>query len=363
MAKKKPHKITTTVKAFVDALNSTYVAKKSTVPILTYARVKDGTMTDLDIATIVPFEAKGSGDFVIPHKTVLNALKGEKGPVTLEYLEDTSKGTDDVSRSVSVTCGEIAFQFPTLSVANYPQTPEPSAATLTIDGKTMATLIDRSLFAILHEESRYTINGMLIKSENGTVTTAATDGHRLAYNLAAGNGSLEETIVLRRAMEWVRRNCGGDVGIGKDNDTQTFHTKTCTILSRKLTGQFPNFEAVMPRDNKIRLSFDSSTQFANTMKRVAKCSDERSGAVTISVLSDAVVLSAQSTEHGSAKASVACKVGGPVSPMKISFNYEYFIDFLVAIGEKPFTLALKDSQAAGELSVDGFRYVVMPMRI
>ena len=365
-------KITTTVKAFVAALKNTHVPRKSTIPVLSYARVQDATLvgTDLDVTTIVPFEGKGKGDFLIPHKQTLDVLTGETGNLVLEFHDTIgnvkSGKAEEGRRFVKLTVGDINFEFESLSVANFPQIPKQADAVLTIDGAALKTMLERTDFAISNEESRYTLNATLLKASKGKVTMVATNGHRLSHVTGKGTGAIEDTLLLPTATRWVYKNCRGEVSIGLDENTHTIRTESGTILSKKVTGQFPNFEAVMPRGNTIITGFKSAKKFDNILKRIMKCSDERSGAIKLLAGETTTTISASSLERGSAKADVECNtlgLPGKGAALQMGFNGEYISDFLKVIPEGEFTLSLKDAQSAGMLQVDGFKYILMPMRI
>lgn len=365
-AKKPTNKITTTVAAFLAALkNTTAVEKKTSIPILQYARIKDTEVigTDLDVTTIVPFEGTGTGDFLIPRRQVIDVLTGEKGTLTLEYFEDKSN-PNDVRHKVTMNIGPIEFKFDGMSVANFPQTPTPSAAMLTLDGALVKKAIERTAISISSEKSRYTLNATLLKSVGGSVIMVATDGHRLSH-VTVGEGTIKDSLILPAATKWLLNNCKGQVSIGFDEDLHTIRTESGTILSRKVTGQFPNYDAVMPRDNKVAVTFSSPKELAGLLKRVSKCADERSGAIKLAVTFGSVEISASSTERGSAKASLAVMTDGlsPKGEIVMGFNSAYIEDFLKVIDEDVFTFRIKDAQSSGLIEVDNFNYIIMPMRI
>ena len=364
--------ITTTVKAVVAALRNMIAQKgKISIPVLSYVMVKDASIigTDLDTTTIVPFEGKGKGSFLIPYKQTLDALAGEAGDLVLEFhdtIGEKSGGKEDGRRFVKLTVGAVEFEFATLSTANFPQVPKQADSTLVIDGPTLETMLARTDISISNEQSRYTLNATLLKASNGKVTMVATDGHRLSLVTGKGDGTMDDTLIAPAATRWLRKNCGGDVSIGVDENTHTIKTQNGTIIARKITGQFPKYEQVMPPNNKIVATFNSPEKFSDILKRVVKCSDERSGAVKLLAAESKTTLSASSTDRGSAKADIPCvTVGLPAhsAALQMWFNGEYILDFLKVIDEGQFTLALKDRESAGVFEVKDFKYIIMPMRI
>ena len=137
------------------------------------------------------------------------------------------------------------------------------------------------------------------------------------------------------------------------------------LTSRQLSGQFPNFEAVLPKDNSKSISLHGD-ELAAAISRVAQFADERSRAVRIRLEKGELKLSASSTETGESEDSLETDYNGEA--LTIGFNAQYIIDFLKAAGHGDVRLELKDPQSAGQLrpaeSEDyKYRYIVMPMRI
>jgi DNA polymerase-3 subunit beta len=137
------------------------------------------------------------------------------------------------------------------------------------------------------------------------------------------------------------------------------------LTSRQLTGQFPNYEAVLPKDNSKSILLHGE-DLAAAIARVAQFADERSRAVRLKLEKGELKLSASSTESGESEDSLETDYNG--EPLTIGFNAQYITDFLRAAGNGDVRLELKDSQSAGQLRpAEGedykYRYIVMPMRI
>jgi len=132
-----------------------------------------------------------------------------------------------------------------------------------------------------------------------------------------------------------------------------------------LTGQFPNYEAVLPRENKKTVVLERN-ELNDAVRRVSQLADQRSHVVKFAVATDGVEISASSPEYGEAKETIDKEYKG--DPLSIGFNAQYLLDFLSAAAEGPISIELKDEQSAGQmrpLADDQYRYryVIMPMRI
>jgi DNA polymerase-3 subunit beta len=235
-------------------------------------------------------------------------------------------------------------------------------------------MIARTGFAIAHEESRYTLNGALMVLKPESITMVATDGHRLAHVERSGekfdgvSGEMK-TLVPKKCMDELKSLLDATdaetIDFAKDESTLYFRIGGRVLTSRQLTGQFPNFEAVLPKDNSKSINLHGE-ELGAAISRVAQFADERSRAVRLRLDKGELKLSASSTEAGESEDSIETDYTG--DPLAIGFNAQYILDFLKAVGAGDVKLELKDAQSAGQLrpaeSEDyKYRYIVMPMRI
>jgi DNA polymerase-3 subunit beta len=139
------------------------------------------------------------------------------------------------------------------------------------------------------------------------------------------------------------------------------------LSTRRLSGQFPNFEAVMPRDNS-RFVVVRSAELSAAIQRVAQFADERSGAIRLRLEANELKISSSSTESGESEDVIDTPYSGEA--IAVGFNSNYILDFLKALGnEGEVRLEFKDAQSAGQMRPEDpdaeyrSKYVLMPMRI
>jgi DNA polymerase III subunit beta len=265
-----------------------------------------------------------------------------------------------------------------MAKSNFPGLPVfPSAGVIKIPAAVLRSMIAKTGFAIASEESRYTLNGALMVLKPESITMVATDGHRLAHVERAGekfegvSGEMK-TLIPKKAMDELKSLL--DSGIDKDIETIDFAKDESTLFfrvgprlltSRQLTGQFPNYEAVLPKDITKSITLQGE-ELGAAIARVAQFADERSRAVRLRLEKGELKLSASSTETGESEDSIEIVYDGEA--MAIGFNAQYLMDFIKATGSCEVKLELKDAQSAGQLRpAEGedykYRYIVMPMRI
>jgi DNA polymerase-3 subunit beta len=261
--------------------------------------------------------------------------------------------------------------------ANYPQVPEfPEVTATSIPAAALKTLIARTIFSISNEESRYTLNGALLVLKAESLAMVATDGHRLSF-VEKGGETLEgisgekRVLIPRKALQELQQllavSDAEKVEFADDEHTLFFRVGHRTLSTRRLSGQFPNYEAVMPRDN-TKFVVVRSSELSAAIQRVAQFADERSGAIRLRLEGNELKISSNSAESGESEDTIDTPYSG--EPIVVGFNSGYIIDFLKSLGnEGEVRLEFKDSQSAGQIRPEDpdaeykSRYVLMPMRI
>src|SRR5438445_2543121 len=235
------------------------VERKTTIPILSNYLFEAGgdrlslTATDLDLSlrTSCNAKVKKEGSCTIPARKLHDYVKLlPDADITIKLLEN---------HWVSIRCGRSNTKMVGMAKSNFPSLPAfPTAGVVKIPAQVLRGLIARTGFAILSEESRYTLNGALMVLKPESITMVATDGHRLAHVERSGekfegvSGEMK-TLIPKKAMDELKSLVDStDVEViefAKDASTVFLRLGPRLLTSRQLTGQFPNFEAVLPKDN------------------------------------------------------------------------------------------------------------------
>jgi DNA polymerase-3 subunit beta len=356
------------------SLTQGVVERKTTIPILSnlLCEAKGNrlyiTATDLELSIRTSCEAKvkKEGAGTIPAKKLLELVRLlPDEEIKFKLLEN---------HWAQVTCDRKSYKLVGMSKDNFPALPPFPHTLIQIPVKLLADVIAKTTFAISLEESRYTLNGALLVLKPGSITMVATDGHRLAMietdHRFEGFSAETRVLVPKKAMTEVQRLAAdvGDQGMvefAQDESHLFFQFGSRLLTSRKLTGQFPNYEAVLPREVTKTLVLERA-ELQDALRRVSQLADQRSHAVKFMLAKEGLEISASSPEHGEAKESIEKEFNG--EPISIGFNAQYLLDFLAATPDGPISFELKDEQSAGQLrpiadDSTRYRYVVMPMRI
>lgn len=358
------------------SLSQGVVEKKTTIPILSNVLLEASddrvylTATDLElgIRCSCPARVKKEGAGTVPARKLLDFVRLlPEGDLTMKFLEN---------HWANITSGRSRTRIAGMSRESFPELPQMPEAVAEIPVKTLASMIARTAFAISMEESRFTLNGALLVMRPEGLTMVATDGHRLAFVQASPeeSGQVDQqfrALVPKKAMNELVK-LADDAGEGAkavfagDDNHLFFQVGHRLLMTRKLTGNFPDYERVLPKDHSLSATLQKD-EIRAAIERVAQFADERSRAIRVQFVSGEVRVFSSSVEMGESEESVPSQYNGP--DLEIGFNAQYLLDFLRAIPQDHVSFELKDQKSAGEMRPAGdkipdqYRYVVMPMRI
>ncbi len=356
------------------SLSQGVVEKKTTIPVLSNVLIEARddeiglTTTDLElgIRCVCPAVVKKPGASTLPSRKLLDYVR---------LLPDADLNVKiGETHAASITCGRSRTRIAGMSRENFPELPAVPAPLAQVPASLLGKLIAKTVFAISNEGSRYTLNGGLLLLKPDRITMVSTDGHRLAFIEAEHifesiSGQLR-ALVPKKALLEIQKLAteagnGAAVSLSSDENNLFFQFGRRLLITRKLTGQFPDYERVLPRENEKAVTVNRLEMEA-AIRRVSQFADERSHAIKVGVSPGELKLASSGSESGESEESLP--VEGGAGEMQIGFNAQYMLDFLGATAAEMVYLELKDEQSAGQLRPAGdsdfnYRYVVMPMRI
>jgi len=350
------------------------VERRFTIPVLSNVLLEFDKLelrlsaTDLALGArcACPARAKAPGAVAVPARRLLDIVRSLPDAEARFKVVENDRLEVKCDRSVFKLVGMAKEKFPVL-----PEMPKPQAR---IAVGVLRALVERTIFAVSCDESHLSLTGALLVVKPERAVIAATDGHRLALAEHRGevpgvSGDLR-MLVPHQAMTELQRLLAAsaqeaEVRIAGDDRHLFFAVGRRLLISRVLTGEFPNYEAVLPKENTKVVELDAELARA-AVRRVALLADERSGAISVELGQNRVEFGCSGGQHGEARESLDARNG---EALKIGFNYHYLLDFFGAAGKAgTVRLELKDGQSAAELRLSeddsyGFRYVVMPLRV
>lgn len=374
------------------------VEKKSTIPVLSNILIESvgenairilGTDLDVTIRCEAEADIKQTGSMCVQARKLFDIVRLlDGGDVHFKKEEN---------EWVNMTCGRSKFKLAGVSREQFPEVPEFKSVPRKISAEIFNHFINNTAFAITNEQSRFTLSGAKFVIENGTAKMVTTDGHRLAFierKLENASDEPMDSLIPKKAlMELVKisKDASGDIQFGEDPNHIYFEVDGRLLITRKLSGTFPNYEMVIPKDNDKTVTFDAE-EMRNAIRRVALMADERTRSVRLTIKQGEIEIGAQSSEEGEAQERVTADYSG--EEVNIGFNSQYLQDFLNIVGATETETAaetetesdgetvrvketsnrpriafeFKDGNAQTQMKIAGdtnydYKYIVMPLRI
>lgn len=353
------------------------VERRNTIPILANVLLKaeDGSLslsaTDMEIELVeaVRADVSEAGSTTAPAAMLYDIVR--KLPEGADIELDCPKGKDQIT----IKAGRSHFKLGCLPVDDFPQMSTGDLShSITLSGKDLVHLIDRTKFAMSTEETRYFLNGIYLHaaSSQGTpvLRTVATDGHRLArmeMPLPAGGEGMPGVILPRKAVGEMRKvldESSSDVTLSLSATKARLTVGAVVLTTKLIDGTFPDYERVIPADNDKILQVNSKI-FASAVDRVATISSEKTRAVKLAIDKGSLRLSANSPDAGGS-ADEEIEVSYDAAPIEIGFNSRYLYEITQQIEGDAAQLKLADANAPTVVSEAGDSaalYVLMPMRV
>src|SRR5689334_6590049 len=275
---------------------------------------------------------------------------------------------------LDLVAGRSKFKVVSLDAKDFPALPLGSGAaggtTIKIAAGTLRDMIDKTIFAVSTDETRFNLSGVYLESGSDGIRMVATDGHRLAMiERTLKAPSLPKGVIMpRKGLVEVRKLLeqaeDNELSIVVADKDVRVHTPEVAFFMRLIEGEFPDYKQVIPGStrSKVRMSRED---FHGALRRMALLASERSHGVKLTLQKGTLEVAASNPEQGEASEEIEVSYTG--EPMTVGFNARYMLDVLgVHASGDSIELGLTDEVGPGVLhgSQDAtFTYVLMPMRL
>jgi len=342
------------------------ITSKSALPILSNILIETQpgglrlTATDLDIGItcVIPVDIQEQGAITIPAKRFSDIIK--------ELPVNTAEITTKKNNMVIIETELCQFKIMGLPKEEFPKLPEfKDKEVVLLEQSVLKEMLNLTSFAVSFDETRYILNGILFKIGKNSITLVATDGKRLAIvdkKITHPTDKDISIIVPIKTIHELNRNLkeDGELSLVLSNNQALFDLGKVVIISRLIEGEFPDYRQVIPLlvNNKMKVSREG---FLLAVKRAALLSTPDYQAVKLELFKNKLVVSKSTPDVGESREEVAVEYSG--KEMAIGFNPSYLIDALKNLSDDAVEFELSDSEKPGVIRLNGYVYIVLPMRI
>jgi DNA polymerase-3 subunit beta len=351
------------------------VERRNTLPILANVLLEptDGgialTATDMEVGLrcTVSATVKRKGAVTLNARKLYEIAR-EVTPEEI-VLKSTQSGWVDIA------AGRSKFKIVSLDPKDFPDLPlgteAPGATTLRIAAGTLREMIDKTLFAVSSDETRFNLSGVFMgNGEKGTLRMVATDGHRLALiDRKLPEAKLARGVIMPRkglteARKLLDEAVDGELVLVVSAKDVRINMPGVAFFMRLVEGEFPDYRQVIPGAGRAQARANRDDLLA-ALRRISLLASERSRGVKLHLEKGKLEISASNPDQGEASEDIEVAYGG--EPLTIGFNARYLTDVLAVHGEGDvIEISLSDEVGPGVLrgSQDPeYTYVVMPMRL
>ena len=302
------------------------------------------------MASTLDVESDSKGSVAIPARLLLDTLKTfPEQPLTFTIEENNTV-------EISSNHGKYALAY-----ANGEEFPkavaleDPSKTVIT--GDVLATAISKTIFAAGNDDLRPVMSGVFFQFSTEGLTFVATDAHKLVKYTREDvkANQVAEFIMPKKPLNLLKGILAAsedDVTIEYNESNAKFTFENSELICRLIDGKYPNYEAVIPKENPNKLSIDR-TQFLNSVRRVSIFSNKTTHQIRLKIAGAELNISAEDIDYSNkAEERLTCDYQG--DDMQIGFNSRFLTEMLNNLGSDEVQLEMSMPNRAGILTpIDG----------
>jgi len=346
-------------------VSSTYLLKQlqvlggvinnsNTLPILDnfLFELSDSKLTvsasDLEttMSSVIEVESESSGSIALPARLLLDTLKTfPEQPLTFVVEENNTV-------EISSNHGKYALAY--AEAEEFPKAVElDNPSSTTVSAEILSTAISKTIFAAGNDDLRPVMSGVFFQFSTEGLTFVATDAHKLVKysreDIKADQ--VAEFIMPKKPLNLLKgilASSDEEVTIEYNDSNAKFTFENSELVCRLIDGKYPNYEAVIPKENPNVLTIDR-TQFLNSVKRVSIFSNKTTHQIRLKIAGAELNISAEDIDYSNkAEERLTCDYQG--DDMQIGFNSRFLSEMLSNLTSDNVKLEMSLPNRAGILT-------------
>ena len=301
------------------------------------------------MTAVVAIESDSTGSIAISARLLLDTLKTfpdkpltfkTEGDSVIEISSDQGKydmayfGGDEFPKSVSL-------ESPSKTI---------------VPSNVLATAISKTIFAAGNDDLRPVMSGVFFQFSTDNLTFVATDAHKLVKYTRTDvtADKTAEFIMPKKPLNLLKGVLGGqeDVVIEYNDANAKFTFENFVLICRLIDGKYPNYEAVIPKENPNKLTVDRAS-FQNSVRRVSIFSSKTTHQIRLKMAGTELNISAEDLDFSNkADERLSCDYQG--DDMQIGFNSRFLSEMLSNLTSSEVLIEMSLPNRAGILTpIDG----------
>lgn len=302
------------------------------------------------MSATLEIDSDSVGSVAVPAKLLLETLK------TFPEQPLTFTVEDNNTIEISSNSGKYALAY--ASGDEFPKavTLEDPSVTV-VPAEVLATAVSKTIFAAGNDDLRPVMSGVFFQFSPEGLTFVATDAHKLVkYQRTDVTASQVADFIMPKKpltiLKGILATSDAEVKIEYNDSNATFSFDNYVLTCRLIDGKYPNYEAVIPKENPNKLMI-SRGQFQSSVRRVAIFSNKTTHQIRLKIAGAELNISAEDIDYSNkAEERLTCDYQG--DDMQIGFNSRFLTEMLSNLQSDEIMLEMSLPNRAGILTpVDG----------
>mgnify|MGYP006079273225 FL=1 len=310
------------------------------------------TASDLEttMSSIIEVESDSEGSIAVSSRLLLDTLKTfPDQPLTFK--------TDDNS-TIEISSSQGKYDMAYFSGEEFPKAVSLQSPSKTVlNGAILATAISKTIFAAGNDDLRPVMSGVFFQFSPENLTFVATDAHKLVKYTRTDVSADEvaEFIMPKKPLNILKGILGSadsDVTIEYNQSNAKFIFNNVVLECRLIDGKYPNYDAVIPKENPNKLTVDRAS-FLNSARRVSIFSSKTTHQIRLKMAGTELNISAEDIDYSNkADERLNCDYQG--DDMQIGFNSRFLTEMLSNLDSSEILIEMSLPNRAGILTpIDG----------
>jgi DNA polymerase-3 subunit beta len=343
--------------------------RKSTMPMLANVLLRTQgknqllvAATDLNVSLTAELKSHNASDggIAILAKSLFDLVANAPGD------EVTLKKADN--HWAEIKSGKVTYRIVGMPDRDFPKVPDHREASYaTVESAVVREMIERTMFSICNDETRFHLNGVFFESDGSKCRMVSTDGHRLSKverTIPNGPKLSAGVIIPKKGLLEIKKvlEQGPNAKLAVKTPHLFLVQDDIAIAVKLIDAQFPPYDQVIPRDHQKIITVDR-LRLIDALRRAQLMSSETRG-VKVAATKEGVTVTSDNPDLGEVREELEAEYNS--DPIAIGFNPKYVVELLTQMTSDQVTVALGGELDPGlirPLTGDDYLGVVMPMRI
>ena len=297
-------------------------------------------------SSLVDVESDSDGSIAISARLLLDTLKTfPDQPLTFKT---------EGNNTIEISSDQGKYDMAYFSGDEFPKAVSlPSPSKTVIPSNILATAISKTIFAAGDDDLRPVMSGVFFQFSSQSLTFVATDAHKLVKytrtDVAADQTA--EFIMPKKPLNLLKSVLGGsdnEVSIEYNDANAKFTFDNVVLICRLIDGKYPNYEAVIPKENPNKLTVDRAS-----FLRVSIFSSKTTHQIRLKMAGTELNISAEDLDFSNkADERLSCDYQG--DDMQIGFNSRFLSEMLNNLSSNEVLIEMSLPNRAGILTpIDG----------